>query len=169
MKTLLACWALLVAGTIGFAGSAHAQQLPATAPADWMLSVRYYGTTERPDRDFYHVWVHTAGIHPGIISAVRPKYKGDGSRDLNEPAFHGKLPDEKMAAVYQAARTVILNHTVGSPPAVHVKDGTSVEVTIGSQNRKISAVFDHNCFENSNEFAALRETINNLLPKEFRQ
>ncbi|HTU26275.1 MAG TPA: hypothetical protein VMF30_12795 [Pirellulales bacterium] len=168
MKTLVAFCTALTLGNLASANPARAQQLPAAAPTDWSLLLRYHGTTESADQDYYFVRVSTNGIAPGSITAVWPKYNDDGSRESDEPSFHGKLPHEKMAAVYQAARSVILNHTLGSPPAVHVEDGTTAEITIASHNRRISAVFDHSGFAESKEFVALRETLNGLLPKDFK-
>lgn len=164
MKNLLSFVTIIIAAT---AIPARAQQIPATPPKQWSVHIRSYGTTNQPGRDDLQISIHTNGKSPASIEARRPIYGERGIISLKSPEHKGKLSNEASAAIYVAARTVILSHRIGEEPDHKLEDGDSVEITMGSFDRKISAVFDHSSAVNSREFQALINSFPSTLPKEF--
>lgn len=77
------------------------------------------------------------------------------------------MTEDDLRKIYTAARSVIVNHRIGEEPS-GMRDGDSVEITIGSADRKIAAVFDHLSAEKSKEVESLLTLINAQLPKEFQ-
>ena len=164
MKNLLTFLTIIVASS---AIRVPAQQIPATPPSQWAINMRFYGTTNQPGRDDYQVSVHSNGKLPASIEASRPVYNEQGSILPKSPQHTGKLSDEACAAIYDAARSVILSHRIGEGPEPKLRDGDSVEITVSSFDRKISAVFDHSSAVKSREFKALVKVVQSTLPKEF--
>lgn len=164
MKSLLSLLVLLIATA---AIPAHAQQIPAARPKQWSVNIRSYGTTSQPGRDDLQLSIHTNGSLPATIEARRPVFDAQGKLSLDSPVERRKLSDETGAAIYSAARAVILNHRIGEKPDVPIEDGDSVEITISSFDRKLSAVFDHSSAGKSAEFAALVKVLQATLPAKF--
>jgi hypothetical protein len=164
MKNLLALLTILIAtSTI----PARAQQIPAVPPKQWSFEIRIFGTTSQPGRDDLQIAIHTNGTLPATMEARRPIYDEQGKMSLKSPVDHRKLSDEAGAAIYAAARAVILSHRLGEAPPVPIRDGDSVEITISSFDRKLSAVFAHSSAGNSAEFTALVKILHANLPAEF--
>ena len=165
MKMLL----MLLSGIAVANGNlASAQQIPAAPPADWSLSIRAFGTTDRPGRDWLHISLIAHANASATISAERPVYDDRGIMIADSPRHEAKLTEKEREAFYQAARSLILDHRIGSAPQKKIKDGGSVEVTLSSFDKKISVTFDHNSFENSEEFAELLSVLQKELPEGFR-
>lgn len=164
MKSLLSLLALLIATA---AIPAQAQQIPAAPPEQWSVEIRSFGTTSQPGRDDLQISIHTNGTLPATMEARRPIYDELGKMSLKSPVVHRKLSDETSAAIYSAARAVILNHRIGEKPDVTIEDGDSLKVTISSFDRRIAAVFDHSSAADSSEFKALIKVLHATLPKDF--
>jgi hypothetical protein len=147
--------------------TARGQQIPAAPPTQWSVTIRCYGTTSQPGRDDLQIHIHTNGKLPGSMEARRPVYDEMGKISLKSPEDSRKLSDEARAAIYSSARSVILHQQIGEEPDPIVDDGDSVEITIGSFDRKISAVFDHSSAAKSAEFKALIKVLQATLPKDF--
>ena len=147
--------------------SARGQQIPAAPPTQWSITIRCYGTTNQPGRDDLQVHIHTNGKLPASLEARRPVYDEMGKISLKSPEDNQKLSDEACAAIYSSARSVILHQRIGEEPDPKVKDGDSVEITIGSFDKKISAVFDHSSAAKSAEFKALIKVLQATLPNDF--
>ena len=143
-------------------------QLPADPPAEWHVTVRVYGTTDPGDRSIQKVFVYTSGSAPASISTVRPKYDDVGKYKLDSPAYQNELEKDASIRIFQAARAVILNHRIGVAPEQKVQDGTSVEVSISSFDRSLSATFKHSGHRHSDEFKKLQELLNVLLPENLK-
>lgn len=166
MKRLLACLTLVMAATCT---PAAGQQIPVKRPADWQISLRYYGTTDMPGKDTHRISVYSNGKLAPWISAVKPQYDNQGKMILDKSLQHREqLSEEACDAIYQATRAVILNHQIGAAPPQQTADGDSVEISLGSYNRKLSAVFDHNGARDSQEFAELIKVVNRELPNDIR-
>ena len=164
MKSLLSLLTLLISTA---AIPARAQQIPAAPPKQWSVNIRSYGTTSQPGRDDLQISIHTNGKLPASMEARRPVYDEQGKMSLTSPVEQRKLSDEASAAIYSAARAVILSHRLGEAPPVPIEDGDSVEITISSFDRKLSAVFAHSSAGRSAEFAALVKVLQATLPAEF--
>lgn len=147
--------------------SAWTQQIPENPPRQLWIQIRFYGTTEQRGRDQLRFIIHTNGEHPASIHALRPVFDDRGNTSVDSPQHNGELKEEDLRKIYTAARSVIVNHRIGEVPA-GIRDGDSVEITIGSSDRKIAAVFDHSSAEKSKEVESLLTLINAQFPKEFQ-
>ena len=162
MRNLIAFSMIVVAVS---AVPAQAQQIPAVPPTQWSISIRSYGTTDQPGHDALQITVHANGKLPASILAKRPVYDENGKISLTSPVHLEKLDEKACLAIYSAARSVILNQRIGEQPRAAIQDGDSLEITIASFDRKISATFDHSGSENSKDVQAMLKAFSAQLPK----
>lgn len=166
MKCLLTCLTLVIAAT---GSPAAGQQIPVKRPADWQISLRFYGTTDMPGKDTHRISVSSNGKLAPRISSVKPQYDDQGKMILDKSPQHREpLSEEACNAIYQATRAVILNQQIGVAPPQTIRDGESVEISLRSFDRELSAVFHHNSARDSQEFAELIKVINRELPNSFQ-
>jgi hypothetical protein len=164
MRSLIFPLVIFIAAS---AAPARAQQLPDTPPAQWSITIRAYGTTNQPGRDDLQISIHTNGKLAASIQAKRPIYDERGNISLKSPEHQGKLDGDASGAIYSAARSVILSHRVGEEPRDKIDDGDSLEITVASFDRKISATFDNSSAVNSKELAAMLKVLQPHLPKAY--
>ncbi len=156
---------LFAAATLMAALHAHAEQLPESPPADWHVTLRLYGTTDMSGRDALRVFAYQSGCVPARMTAVRPRYRDNAiTMEPDSPQDKKVLRLEEAQAIYRAARAVVLNMQLGASGR-DIADGTSLEVAIGSGDRKIAAVFNHSSYLISDDVRKLMDVINPGLPK----
>jgi hypothetical protein len=159
---------LLAAAALMAALHTHAEQLPETPPADWHVTLRLYGTTDMLGRDALRVLAHQGGSVPARMTVVRPRYLDNAiTMELDSPQEKKILRPDEAQAIYRAARAVVLNMQLGAGSR-GLADGTSLEVAIGSGDRRIAAIFDHSSYLASGEVRKLMDVINPGLPKAFQ-
>ena len=165
MKRMLIVLAVAAAAS---ATSIRAEQLPAVPPTDWRISIRFYGTTDAPGHDSCRISIYTNGKAPPRISVVKPVYDDSGKMSVDSPHFDAKLDQSQCDAVYAAARATILGHQTFTVPRSYIQDGESVEITVSSDDKRITVGFDHNSSEKSKEFKELIDVIKKDHPEAFK-
>lgn len=150
------------------AGDFRGEPLPLDSNYEWNVRVQVYGTTDMPGKIFREVMVYPSGPSGGFLL-------GSGAKDADSLKIKSgstnhreKLPPEDLAKIYEMARLVIQRHALDTKRVNFTKDGTSVAVSLGSYDKKITVTFDHNGHENSREYGVLRNLLNSVLPEGFK-
>src|SRR5262245_3996502 len=112
MNKALFAAAVIVAGI----SPLPAEQIPADQPADWTIAVRFFGTTDQPNRDFYRVFVHRHGEAAVRLRVDRPIYDELGKIKSETLSHDGAISNDTASKFYAAARTIIQNHRLGVEP-----------------------------------------------------
>ena len=150
------------------AGDLPKDRIPLSPDYEWILHVRVYGTTDVSHRTLKDISVYTSGPSAGYITSARPDY--DDNHHVREgfPRHQQTLKKEDLSKIYEIARRVIEEHALDTKKMSFIEDGTSVAITMGANDKKITATFDHDGHENSREYGVLRNLLNSVLPEGFK-
>ncbi len=144
----------------------HAEQIPSLPPDGWYVSIRLFGTTDPPESDIIRISVYQTGSVPARISVVKPDRDGDLS--IHSPTFNEILDAETAHRIYAIARDMILKFEVDSAGEEKRTDGSSAEVSIETYNKSIRVTYDHSTYGQSEDFIKLKDTINKVLPNDYK-
>jgi hypothetical protein len=140
--------------------------VPASPPEYWYVSMRFFGTTDSPDRSMYILSAYKSGSVPARIEALRPRYTDAGTFEPHSPKYGDKLSEEASLVIYEKFRAVIEAFQVDHPSSGFM-DGTSVEVSVSTLDRRIAVSFHHSSYDSSRELRGLFDALNAYLPEDF--
>ncbi|MDF7801971.1 hypothetical protein P4C99_21020 [Pontiellaceae bacterium B1224] len=138
--------------------STHAQ-VPSNI-TNWSIKIRMYRTTAMPGTDDMNMVIYKSGSVPARLVITR------SAPGEERTVFKKKLGDEEAKRIYELTRNVINNHTIEDQPWL-VKDGSSLEVELSANSRRISVTYDSNSFCEVETLEKLFAFLNQQYPKDF--